>query len=157
LDGDISYKCTLGHNPPLPANPDANRLQLHRPPTMKTYLKTYKAEVVKHALPAWQFNLERSTSVGLPLSPAQQTEAIEINALKTKAMLRDHCKCRKAHLGKVSFSEAVDVPKRLLIFWQTAVRRRNGLRVSTNLWKHRKKKAKIHLNLKDMSLDNLED
>ena len=60
-------------------------------------------------------------------------------------------------LGKVSFSEAVDVPKRLLFFWQTAVRRCKGLRVSTNLWKRRKKKTKIDLNLKEMSLDDLED
>jgi len=56
----------------------------------------------------------------------------------------------------VSFSEAVDVPKRLLIFWQTAVCRCKGLRVSVNLWKRRKKKAKIDLNLKEMSLDDLE-
>jgi len=97
---------------------------------VKKYLKTYKAEVTKHALPARQFNLERSTSVGVPLFPAQQTEAIEIDALKTKAMLWVHCKCRKVYLGKVSFSEAVDVPKRLLIFWQTALCRRKGLRVS---------------------------
>jgi len=67
----------------------------------------------------------------------------------------DH-KCRKVYLGKVSFCEAVDIPKRLLIFWQTAVRQHKGLRVSTNLWKHRKKKAKIDLNLKEMSLDDLE-
>jgi len=120
---DISYNCALGHNPPLPANPDANRLQLHQPPTVKKYLKTYKAEGTKHALPARQFNLEQSTSVGVPLSPVQQTEAVEIDALKTKAMLWVHRKCRKVYLGKVSFSEAVDVPKRLLIFWQTAVRR----------------------------------
>jgi len=53
-------------------------------------------------------------------------------------------------------SEAVDVPKRLLIFWQTAIRRRKGLRVSTNLWKRRKKKAKIEGNLKEMTLDDLE-
>jgi len=129
---DISYNCALGHNPPLPANPDANRLQLHQPPTVKKYLKTYKAEVTKHALPARQFNLEQSTSVGVPLSPAQQAEAIEIDALKTKAMLWAHRKCRKVYLGKVSFSKAVDVPKRLLIFWQTAVRQRKGLRVSVN-------------------------
>jgi len=63
---DISYNCALGHNPPLPANPDANRLQLHQPPTVKKYLKTYKAEVTKLALPARQFNLEQSTSVGVP-------------------------------------------------------------------------------------------
>jgi len=94
--------------------------------------------------------------VGVPLSPSQQTEAIEIDALKTKAMLWAHRKCRKVYLGKVSFSEAVDVPKCLLIFWQTAVRRRKGLQVSVNLWKHRKKKAKIDLNLKEMSLDDLE-
>jgi len=153
---DISYNCVLGHNPPLPANPDTNRLQLHQPPTVKKYLKMYKAEVTKHALPARQFNLERSTSVGVPLSPAQQTEAIEIDAIKTKVMLWAHRKCRKVYLGKVSFSEAVDLPKRLLIFWQTAVRRCKGLRVSVNLWKCRKKKAKIDLNLKEMSLDDLE-
>jgi len=123
---------------------------------VKKYLKTYKAEVTKHVLPARQCNLERSTSVGVPLSPAQQTEAIEIDALKTKAMLQAHRKCRKVYLGKVSFSEAVDVPKHLLIFWQTAVRQRKGLRVSVNLWKHRKKKAKIDLNLNEMSLDDLE-
>jgi len=92
----------------------------------------------------------------VPLSPAQQTEAIEIDALKTKAVLRAHRKCRKVYLGKVSFSEALDVPKRLLIFCQTAVRQRKGLRVSTNLWKRRKKNAKIDLNLKEMSLDDLE-
>jgi len=34
--------------------------------------------------------------------------------------------------------------------------RPKGLHVSTNLWKRRKKKAKIDLNLKEMSLDNLE-
>jgi len=117
----------------------------------------YKAKVMKHALPARQFNLERSTSVGVPLSPAQQTEAIEIDTLKTKAMLRAHRKCREVYLVKVSFSEAVDIPKRLLIFWQTVVCRRKGLRVSTNVWKRRKKKAKIDLNLKEMSLDNLVD
>jgi len=82
---------------------------------------------MKHALPAWQFNLEQSMSVGVPLSRSQQTEAIKIDTLKTKAMLRAHRKCRKVYLGKVSFSEAVDVPKRLLIFWQTAVCRRKGL------------------------------
>jgi len=124
---DISHNCALGHNPPLPANLDANRLQLYQPPTVKKYLKTYKADVTKHALPAWQFSLEHSTSVGVALSLAQQTEAIEIDTLKTKAMLRAHRKCRKVYLGKVSFSEAIDVPKRLLIFWQTAVRRRKGL------------------------------
>jgi len=93
----------------------------------------------------------------VPLSPAQQTEVIEIDSLKTKVMLPAHRKCRKVHLGKVLFSEAMDVPKRLLIFWQTAARRRKGLRVSTNLWRHRKKKAKIDLDLKEMSLDDLED
>jgi len=85
---------------------------------VKKHLKTHKAE-------AWEFGLERSTSVGVPLSPAQQTEAVEIDALKTKAWA--HRKCRKVLLGKVSFSKAADVPKRLLIFWQTAVRRRKGL------------------------------
>jgi len=40
---------------------------------VKKYLKMYKAEVVKHALPGRQFNLEQSTSVGVPLSPAQRT------------------------------------------------------------------------------------
>jgi len=128
---DISYNCALGHNPPLPANPDANRLQLHQPPTLKKYLKTYNAEVMKHALPAWQFNLEQSTSVGVPLSPTQQLEAIEIDTLKTKAMLRAHHKCGKVHLGKVSFSEAMDVPNHHLIFWQTVVHRRKDLHVST--------------------------
>jgi len=124
---------------------------------VKKYLKTHKAEVIKHALPAWQFSLEQSTSVGVPLSPTQQLEAVEIDTLKAKAMLRAHHKCRKVYLGKVSFSEAVDIPKHLLIIWQTAVRRRKGLRVSTNLWKRRKKKSKIDLNLKEMSLDDLEN
>jgi len=29
---EISCNCVSGRNPPLPANPDANRLQLHQPP-----------------------------------------------------------------------------------------------------------------------------
>ena len=153
---DISYNCALGHNPPLPSNPDANRLQLHQPKTVKKYLQRYREEVTQHALPARQFNLERSAPVGVPLSAWQQREATEIDALKAKAMLRAHHKCRRVYLGKVSFSEAVDVPKRLLIFWQTAVRRRKGLRVSSQLWKRRKKKAKIKLTLKDLTLEDLE-
>ena len=153
---DISYNCALGHNPPLPTNPDANRLQLDQPKTVTKYMKTYKAEVIKHSLLARQFNLERSTTAGVPLLPHQQTEAIEIDALKTKAMLRAHLKCRRIFLGKVSFSQAVDVPKRLLIFWETAIRRRKGLRVSSNLWKRRKKKANIKQPVKDLSLEDLE-
>ena len=153
---DISYNCALGHNPPLPSNPDANRLQLDQPKTVKKYTQAYKAEVQKHSLPARQFNLERTTTVGRPLLPHQQQEAIEIDVIKTKAMLRAHRKCRRIYLGKVSFSEEVDVPKCKLIFWQTAIRRRKGLAVSSNLWRRRKKKAKVELRMGDLSLEDLE-
>ena len=71
-------------------------------------------------------------------------------------MLRAHLKCRHIYLEKVSFSDAVDVPKRLLIFWQTAICQHKGLRVSSNLWKRQKKKAGIKYPVKDLSLEDLE-
>ena len=66
---------------------------------------------------------------------------LKLDLLKTKAMLYAQKKCKHLYMGTVSFSEAVDLPRKRIQFWTTALRRRKGCKVSVNLWKCQKKKA----------------
>jgi len=66
---------------------------MSQPATVKKYLRIYKANILKHNLPGWQFCLEASTQPGVPLTGAQAKEAEAIDLLKTKAMLRAQKKC----------------------------------------------------------------
>ena len=148
---DISYSSALGHRPPTPHTFNARQLQLTQPKTVKKYLQVYRADIMKQGLPARQFILERSTSHGVPLTPEQIIEAENIDMLKTKAMLRAQKKCRRLYMGLVDFSAAVDIPRKRIQFWEIAVRRRKGLKVSINLWKRRKKKAKVDFPTRNLS------
>ena len=69
ISADITFDSALGHNPPLPPNPDARRLQLFNSKVTKKYLDKYEDEITKHQLPQRQFRLEASTTHGQPLSP----------------------------------------------------------------------------------------
>ena len=66
-------------------------------------------------------------------------------------------RCRHLHFGAISFSPATEDPKRKLAFWELAIRRRKGLRVSQRLWRRRKKKANITDSTCLMSLDDMID
>ena len=134
---------------------NACQLQLSQPDTVKKYLQVYKADIMKQGLPARQFNLKKATSPGTPLTPNQVIEAENIDLLKTKAMLRAQKKCRRLYMGLVDFSAAVDIPRKRIQFWEIAIRRRKGIKVSVNLWKRRKKKAKVTFSTRDLSDDDM--
>jgi len=59
-------------------------------------------------------------------------------------------------MGTVSFSRAVDLPCKCIQFWSTAIRPRKGFKVSVNLWKRQKKKAKVDVSVREMTDEDLE-
>jgi len=129
---------------------------MSQPATVKKYLRIYKADILKNDLPGRQFRLEASTRPGVPLTAAQAKEAEEIDLLKTKAMLRAQKKCKHLYMGTVSFSGAVDLPHKRIQFWSTAIRRHKGCKVSVNLWKRQKKKAKADVSVREMTDEDLD-
>jgi hypothetical protein len=96
---DISYQAALGHDPPIPHNPDARHLRLSDKPCVKRYLGAYKQLIQAHNLPQHQFCLESKTRPGTPLTPLQIQEFEVIDRLKTKCMQQAEKKCRKLKRG----------------------------------------------------------
>jgi hypothetical protein len=64
-------------------------------------------------------------------------------------------KCRKLKMGGVGFSEATELPKHVIAFWELAIKRRSGIRISPQHWKRKRKKAKVTEDSKDLSLDDM--
>jgi len=153
---DISFTNALSHNPPTHSTPQVRHLQMSQLATVKKYLRIYKADILKHDLPGRQFCLEASTQPGVPLTAAQAKEAKDIDLLKTKAMLRAQKKCKHLYMGTVSFSGAVDLPCKPIQFWSTAIRCRKGCKVSVNLWKQQKKKARVDVSVRGMTDEDLD-
>jgi exonuclease III len=150
---DISYQSALGHNPPRPINPEARRLRLWDKRCVARYLDSYQKQIDHHRLPQRQFRLEQSTRWGIPLTDAQAQEAEAIDTLKTKCSNRADRHCRKLKKGEVEFSEATIVPIRLIVWWNIAIRRRQGKKVQPSLWVRRKHEAGLaDLRTADMSL-----
>ena len=152
---DISYVSALGHNPPEPHTPGRRRLQLWNRNSTKKYLRTYTRLERKYKLWERQMKLEQSLQPDLPLTRPQKNEANAIDATRTVCMKKAERKCRKLMNGAVGFSEATEQPKRELAFWELAIRRRKGMKVSSRLWRRRKTKAKIttptaHLSTEEM-------
>ena len=143
LWADISYDSALGHDPPMPQTPDARRLQLYNTKVVQKYLTLYRRLIAQHNIASRQFSLEASLTWGIPLTIAQATEADAIDALKTKCMLKAEKKCRSLKMGGVDFSEATEQPRRCIRFWELAIKRRQGKRVSSRHWARRKKKANM--------------
>ena len=140
---DISYDTALGHYPPTPVPPAARRLQLSNSKATEKYLNLYEELIVQHQLPARQRRLQQSVVPGHPLTRFQREEAQAIDSIKTKCMLQAEKKCRKLRMGAVQFSTATELPRNQIGFWNLAIRRRLGIKVSSRLWRRRKKKANI--------------
>jgi exonuclease III len=141
LWADISYQSALGHIPPRPNTPAARRLQLSIPSCVDRYLQSYTTQIQILDLPKRQFYLESTTKPNHPLSPSQKQEAEAIDYLKTGCMNRAEKHCRKLRMGEVGFSEATMLPLRRIIWWNIAIRRRQGGRVQPSLWQRRKREA----------------
>jgi exonuclease III len=152
---DISYVSALGHNPPNPLIPSRRRLQLWNRKCTRKYIKGYKKLERTHFLWERQVILEQGTRFNVPLTPAQAHEAAAIDDLRTISMLKAEKHCRKLFTGAVAFSQATEMPKRLIMFWELAVRRRQGIRVSKRLWRRRKTKAGLTEDTAHMSIDDM--
>lgn len=152
---DITYECALGHNPPMPVYPDARRLQLWNTKCVDKYLNKYEKDVVTHNLDIRQRNFERTTVPGTRLTPAQAVVANSIDFQRRKLMQKAEKKCRHLRFGAVAFSEATRGPTRRIEFWEKAIRRRKGVRVSSTLWRRLKAKAKITVETSNLSLEDL--
>ena len=164
---DISYDDALGHNPPTPVSPAARRLKLGYSKTVDKYLKIYERLIDFHSLPQRQFTLEASTSYGVPLTAQQAQEAEAIDCLRTRCMLKAEKKCRKLRMGRVDFSPKLAKYLNQMAFWDVAIarrelkeksraaRRRDRRKISSILWRRKKKAAKITKSTKDMSLPDM--
>jgi hypothetical protein len=100
--------------------------------------------------------LQKTVRFGVPLRPAQALEANAIDTLKTKAMRQAEKKCRKLKMGGVAFSMATEGPRRRIHFWILAIRRSKGGKVSSRLWRRKKKKANISEAVRMLSIEDME-
>jgi hypothetical protein len=99
-----------------------------------------------------QSRLMKMVRWGTPLLPIQAREADAIDILKTKAMREAEKKCRKLKMGGVAFSMATKGPRRHINFWNLAIKRRKGGKVSSRLWRRKKKKAEITEAVRPLSI-----
>jgi hypothetical protein len=149
---DVSYASTFNYTPPFPDTLQARRLRLYDSKTVEKYLDKYEQLITDKGLIKRQIKLRQSVHQGIPLTPAQRLEADAIDALKTQAMKKAEHQCRKLRMGGVRFSEATEGPRRRIIFWEMAIRRRKGKRVSSRLWRRKKAKAGIVERTKDLTI-----
>jgi hypothetical protein len=140
---DISYQAALGHNPPRPQTFGARRLQLQNKQCVRRYLESYRAQITLYNLPQRQFYLESKTKPNTPLTQGQIYEIEAIDHLKTICMKRAEKQCRKLKKGQVAFSEETIKPIRQIVWWNVAIRRRQGKHVQTTLLERRKKEAEM--------------
>jgi hypothetical protein len=152
---DITYDSALGHRPPNPQVPQARRLNLSNSKCVKKYLDHYEQELAGSNIEWRQHRLSRTVSYGTPPTPSQAKEANAIDDQRTVFMKRAEKKCRKIKHGHVAFSLATENPKRKIAFWIIAIRRRSGKRVSAQLWRRKKKKAKITTSTRHMTVDDM--
>ena len=152
---DITYTHALGHDPPLPQTMAARRLKLQDPTCVKRYTSRCEQYVDEKRLCSRQFQLEREVTAGIPLTPDQILRANNIDRDRTHAMLKADKKCRKMYMGAVEFSNAVDLPVKQIEFWDLAIKRRKGLKISQRLYDRHKRKALIKDPTRNMTLDQL--
>jgi hypothetical protein len=155
---DISYQSALGYNPPRPQTFGARRLQLQDKRCVRRYLESYRTQIQLYNLPQRQFYLESKTKPNVPLTPGQIQEIEAIDHLKTICMKRAEKQCRKLKKGEVAFSEATIKPIRQIVWWNIAIRRRQGKHVQTTLWERRKKEAGAQkLRIAEITLQEMYD
>jgi len=153
---DISYACALGHNPPTPNRPNARRLQLWNQKCKAKYQARCTQEIRNLNLRHRQTQLINNSTYGVYPTPTQALEANAIDALRKRAMEKAERKCRHLKMGGVGFSEATELPKHTIAFWETAVKRRKGIRISPAHWDRKKHKARITLDTKNLSLETMD-
>lgn len=154
---DVSYESALGHRPPTPQTFKARRLRLYDSRTTTKYLDKYEEKLHQRQLIPRQIRLLKTAKYGKPLTPYQAREANAIDCLKTKAMLSAEKKCRKLKMGGVAFSLATEGPRRRINFWTLAIKRRRGGKVSSRLWRRKKRKAGIVEAVRILSLETMSD
>jgi hypothetical protein len=152
---DIYIDSALGGPLQEPSTMEARRLTLQDSKSVKNYLKIYTSLVKKHDLINRTLALQDSIIPGQPLTEAQVAEANEIDRIRTICMLKAEKKCHKFNTGAVEFSDVTDGPRKAIDFWNTAIRRRCGVKVSSRLWQRKKKKAHIEEDIGELSLDEL--
>ncbi len=152
---DITFTSVLGHNPPYPQVPAARRLKLRDPVATEKYIKILTRLLDEHYLFQRQFLLEAQLTPNTPLTRAQAKEANEIDAIRTKCMLKAERKCRKKFFGSVDFSAAVDEPRKRIAFWRIAIRRQEGRFVRSRLWSRKKKAAKVNFRVGGLTIDDM--
>ena len=159
LWADISYTNALGHNPPLPQTPQARRLQLWNTRCTKKYLDQYEQYAHQRKLRNRQGRLAkhvRQQPYGTPLTGRAALEANAIDDLTGKSMRQAEHKCRKLKMGNVAFSEATEMPKKIIAFWEIAIKRRKGLPISPQHWQRKKDDAGIKDATQHLSIAQME-
>ena len=58
-------------------------------------------------------------------------------------------------MGGVCFSLATEIPRRKIIFWNLAIKRQKGGKVSPRLWRQKKSKAKITKSTCNLTLEDM--
>ncbi len=94
--------------------------------------------------------------MGTPLLPAQAHKAKEIDRIRTQCMLKAEKKCRKLFKGAVAFSKETDEPRKQIDFWMCTMRCRKGSKVSSRLWRRKKKAAKVTQPIRSMTLPEMD-
>ena len=140
---DVTFESALGHNPPTPQTFRARRLKLYDTKITNRYLDNYESALQHGKVIPRQIRLKKQVRFGQPLTPAQAQEADAIDYLKTKAMKKAEKTCRKLRMGRVDFSLATESPRRRISFWALALKRKQNKRVSSRLWRRKKRKAKV--------------
>ena len=151
---ELSYADAFGHELPKIWRAQARRLQLRDPRCVKKYNKELRRLLLLYNLPYRLCYLESSITDNT-MTPWQQQEAWDIDILATECQILAEEKCRKLHMGAVQFSPQTMIPRYQVAFWRIAIRRREGEQVSTNLWTRFKKKAKITVACRHLTLDDM--
>jgi hypothetical protein len=120
---DITFRSVLGHRPPLPQTPEAQKVWFDDKKSVKKYLKKYKQQVNEMQLDRKIFNFKSGLTQDVTLMTAEQaTTANELDAMRTKAMLKAHHKSKKLCMGQVDCSPETQEPKKRAEFWHITIK-----------------------------------
>jgi exonuclease III len=152
---DIPFSQLFGHSPPPVWRPQFRKLQLRDPNCVMKYNTLLLQLLLDHDLIRRQFLLE-ATLQSHPMTPTLLQECHDIDRLTTQCQLQAEKKCRKMRMGAIDFSLATAIPRYKIQFWRLALlRRSNPHLVRSRQWNRAKKKARITLDVNDLSVADL--
>jgi hypothetical protein len=128
---DIPFQLAFGHHLPPVVFPNARRLKCQDPRIVKRYLQLLEEFVQRHRLPERAFALQEQCSY--PLSPLHAAEWEAIDSLRVQGMLYAERRCRKLHMGGVSWSPDVQRSMDLILLWQLVCKRKKGVHVGSRV------------------------